>query len=88
MPPRPRTFVDDLIRAALDGDRDSFDRLFDLGFAALWRAAARAAPDGAEAAAADWLRRAFSERLKAAECASPVPRSAPAPGEQPNPSRV
>jgi len=88
MPPRPRTFIDDLIRAALDGDRDSFDRLFDLGFAALWRAAARAAPEGAEAAAADWLRRAFAERLQAAESPAPAPRSAPTPGEQPSSIRV
>jgi hypothetical protein len=78
MPASPHSFVDDLVRAALEGDRATFDRLFDLGFAALWRAAARGAPEGAEAAAAGWLRRAFTERLQAAESAAP--QSPPTPG--------
>lgn len=57
------SLVDELVRAALEGDRTAFDRLYDLAFSAVWRAALENGREGAETATADWLRRAFADRL-------------------------
>lgn len=65
------SFVDDLVRAALEGDRATFDRVFDLAFVALCRAAARRGTESVEAAAADWMRHAVAHRLAAYAIAAP-----------------
>jgi hypothetical protein len=73
----PRPLVDELILAAIAQDRATFDRLFDLWFAAVFASARRLEPDRragpAEAVTADALRRAIVARLR------PTPSGADAP---------
>jgi hypothetical protein len=59
----PRSYVDWLLRAALNGDRSEFDRLFDAGFHLVWRAARHRSPERAHELTADVIRRSLLERL-------------------------
>jgi hypothetical protein len=62
----PRSYVDVLVRAAIDGDRAMFDRLFDAGFSVVWQSARRHAPGLAEEATATCMRQAVIECLEKA----------------------